>query len=91
MTQWIAKIDLTDIWPDGPVSGQKFIELRDTVVKRLRKGPTYLRQDLGIGVGIPLHLINNLAACQDADEFDTMIDKLYNHADRQRIWIATLV
>lgn len=81
MANWNKEVDLKDIWPDGPVFGDDFNRVRDAVVERLResdwdKGPGFARR---------------IANTDSMRGFNYVMEDLWTAADRDRVWIATVL
>jgi len=81
MPQWDTRIDLTDVWPDADVFGDAFIRVRDTVVQRIRQSEWRY----------PTGTINRLANSADMDDFNRLWTHVYDRADRDRVWLATVI
>lgn len=79
MGSWEIKIDLTDVWPEGDVYGDKFLAVRDAIVQRIRKSGW-------IGVG---GYVRRLADTADMDAFNRVWARIYDAADRDRVFIHT--
>ncbi len=85
MPAWTHEINLADIWRD---ENRTFEEKRDTIVARLRTSPWIADRDRS-GFDELGEVVANLAAARDVEEFDVWWNDLYDHADRDRVWIAT--
>lgn len=81
MTNWNHKIHVGR--PYDPETGN-FSEHRDSTVKVIRDS-AWLR---GSQYSWELSdLVNELAAAEDIDTFDTVMDGIYGLADQDRCWI----
>jgi len=80
---WDRRINIADIWNDATMS---FEEQRDALVARIRiSGWLVGRNEFDRLVEV----VDNLADAEDFNEFNAWWDELYDHADADRVWIAT--
>jgi hypothetical protein len=82
---WDRKIQLADVFHD---EGLTFEQRRDAIVARLRQSPWIADRDRD-GFDRLGEIVENLADAPDTREFDDWWDELYDHADVDRVWIAT--
>jgi hypothetical protein len=85
MPQWIYNIDLKGVFHNEELT---FEERRDAIVRILRKSRWVKRKD-GAVDHLPA-LIDELADTTNVDEFDSVWGAVYNEADTDRAWIATI-
>ncbi len=80
---WDRRINVADIWRNEALT---FEQRRDAIVARLRTSAWLA----GRNASDPLvEAVDGLAAADDVDEFDGWWDEVYDHADYDRVWIAT--
>lgn len=85
MPRWDQHIDVADVFHNDSMT---FWEIRDAVVARLRGSPWIADRDQS-GFDELGDVVENLACADSVDEFDEWWDALYDHADRDRVWIDT--
>lgn len=81
---WAETISLRDVFHNDDLT---FEERRDTIVRRLRAS-RWIRQRDTDGFDELGEIVDNLADADTVREFDGWWAELYDHADRDRIWIA---
>jgi len=79
VARWLRTITV----PEFHAPGLEFAARRDAIVARLRAS-TWLATDPTVA-----ELVAELAHTRDEDEFDTIWDEIYDHADADRTWIDT--
>jgi hypothetical protein len=81
VTEWRRRIDLRGVLEDETST---FEEIRDEVVRRLRgsRWPEECEPAAG--------LVDELSETQSAEDFDFVWDELYDVADGERVWLATI-
>ncbi len=84
---WAHTINLKDVWRNDNYT---FPERRDVIVARLRRSNWFTGRDTS-GFDELGEVVANLADAEDGTEFDEWWDELYDHADRDRVWIATFL
>lgn len=85
--QWKKKVELGDVWNNEEL---EFTERRDVIVRRLKiLAPWAARQDAQYSPDLTFaELVEDLADCEDYDEFNLAWDELYDWADQgKRLWI----
>ncbi len=78
---WDRRINLADIWRNDALS---FEAKRDAIVRRIRRSGWITEDNWSLD-----NLVEELGDAADTDEFDAVWDVLYDHADADRVWIAT--
>lgn len=78
---WDRKINLGDVFHNDSLT---FEQIRDVAVQRIRRSGWLTDDDYTL-----TGLVDELAETADADEFDCVWDEIYDHADIDRVWIAT--
>jgi len=81
---WAHKVNLADVFHND---GLTFEQRRDTIVSRIRA--TRWFKDYDEYDDLP-QFVEELAGTEDTDEFDGPWDCIYDIADADRVWIATL-
>ncbi len=81
MPTWTLTINVADVFHNDDLT---FEQIRDTVVQRIRASGWIGEDDHTLG-----DLVDELGDAADTDEFDAVWDVLYDHADADRVWIAT--
>lgn len=91
---WLVTIDLIDIWNKYPsdeiTDGDKFLEVRDEVVKRLRAKKDEIEKFPSVSMFEFDSIIDCLEITEDMDEFNDYWSQLYDWADDHGVWIATM-
>lgn len=82
VNRWNGNIDVKDYFDNAHLS---FEECRDGIIDQLKKSNWYKGEDLDL-----LDVIEELELSEDVQEFDVCWNALYDLADRDRIWIATV-
>ncbi len=83
MPVWDRRVNVADVFHDEAMS---FIERRDAIVARLRSSGWLDGRDEFDGL---VEAVDGLANADDDDEFNAWWDEIYDHADADRVWIAT--
>ncbi|KKM21442.1 hypothetical protein LCGC14_1635420 [marine sediment metagenome] len=78
MTNWKHTVQIKDLLSDEDASPAHAAELGRIVAQRLRKSPLMNRGMLAL----------RFERVQDQDDFNKLMDHLYDDADRERVWIA---
>jgi cell fate (sporulation/competence/biofilm development) regulator YmcA (YheA/YmcA/DUF963 family) len=82
MPQWDYTIRLADVWKNPEMT---FEQRRDVIVQRLRNSRWYKQSEMGLD-----EVVNDIEAATTVDEFDEAWAELYDAADWDRAWIATV-
>lgn len=82
---WVETINVRDVFHNDDMT---FEEIRDTIARRLRAS-TWIRDRDQDGFDELGEIVDNIADAATVSEFDGWWAELYDHADRDRIWIAT--
>ena len=75
---WFHTVKIKDLLSHEDVSPEQAQELGKAVAERLRHSPLLNRGMLTL----------RFEAVQDQDNFNNLMDHLYDDADRERVWIA---
>lgn len=78
---WDRTINVADILHDG---GMGFEAKRNEIARRLRVSPWLKGAD---EFGALAEAVDKLAGAETPEEFDGWWDEIYDHADRDRVWI----
>lgn len=78
---WLLTVNLADVFRNEELT---FEERRDAIVQRIRASGWITEDDYSLD-----NLVEELGDAEDTDEFDAVWDVLYDHADADRVWIAT--
>lgn len=78
---WLLTINLRDVWRN---EGMTFEQRRDAIVTRIRNSGWITEDHYTLG-----DLVDELADAVNTDAFDAVWDLIYDHADADRVWIAT--
>jgi hypothetical protein len=81
---WAHKINLRDVFHND---GLTFEQKRDTIVRRIRATTWFKQYDEYDDLP---QLVEELADAEDVDAFDGPWDCIYDIADADRVWIATI-
>jgi hypothetical protein len=73
---WLANVDLRDVWRDPQWT---FEQRRDLIVDRIRAS------------GWECRFVDELAGCETVWDFDQVWSVIYDQADDDRVWIATVI
>lgn len=80
---WDRRINLKDVFRNEDMT---FEQRRDVIVRRIKRSPWYTEQE----DYSHLHdVVIDLEEADDAEEFDSAWDEMYDLADIDRVWIAT--
>lgn len=82
MTQWKSTIHIGDVFHNDDLS---LIQKRDAIVSRIKVTNWYKAK-----VDVQDE-VESLSDVEDEDEFDYIWGNIYNLADRDRIWIETIL
>ena len=82
---WDRRINVADVFRNEDLT---FEQRRDAIVARLRKSPWITDRDQD-GFDQLGDVVENLATAEGEEEFNGWWDELYDHADYDRVWIAT--
>jgi hypothetical protein len=82
---WDRRINLADIWRN---EGLTFEQRRDAIVSRLNASPWIKNRDQS-GFDQLGDIVYSLSTADDQEEFNGWWGELYDHADIDRVWIAT--
>lgn len=78
---WAHRINLADVFRNDELS---FEQRRDALVRRIRKSP-WAKDNYSLG-----EMLDELADGTTVEDFDYVWDAIYDEADRDRVWIATV-
>jgi hypothetical protein len=86
MPHWEYHINIADVWRNDALT---FEQRSDAIVARVRANRWFSERNQG-GFDELGDVVSNLADAADANEFDEWWSELYDQADRDRAWIATI-
>lgn len=81
---WDRRINLADVFHNDEMT---FEQIRDAVVAVIRNSGWLDGRDEWDSL---VEAVDNLAEAEDDDEFNGWWAEIYDHADYDRVWIATL-
>lgn len=84
MPTWKFKVDLSDVFHNDDLT---FIDRRDAIVKRLRRGPWNTEKEDFYGDFDAL--LDELSETERIRDFDSVWEYVYDWADEHRLWITT--
>lgn len=84
MARWNEVIPLGEAF--DPERNLPFAQQRDLIVQRLRASRWYRRLDLRVEKELKT-LLDQLAATTDEEAFDRLWSRIYDLADRDRVWL----